>query len=300
MKSQIICETNLITSSLSTILCDCLTEDDDNLTCYSDTDATTIEVGFRDVCAGEVIELKGPSNSIVFDETAVIDRCTKATLSMIRKSAFAVSRFSASVSFQFEKPAKPGVVLNQKGATIGKLHGDGASLTFAKSSLVSHFRACLRITVEGEVKGVRDFGYTTGDIIYPLEISDSIEVEVRSLEEYWCAVVERETVPTTTEGELQIFPISHVKNWVDEDDESYSDSTIALVYTLGALYLLDFVLLSVFLLNLLRQATSQKTIPIVAWIGCFFFLSLSLSFCSPFPSSLPSSSSSLSLTNGKF
>ena len=166
----------MITSSLSTILCDCLTEDDDNTTCYSDTDATTIEVGFRDVCAGEVMELKGPSNSIVFDETAVIDRCTKATLSLIRRSAFAVSRSTASVSFQFDTPAKPGVVLNQKGATIGKLYGDGASLTFEQSLLVSHFRACLRITVEGDVKGVRDFGYTTGDIIYPLDISDSIEV----------------------------------------------------------------------------------------------------------------------------
>ena len=170
VKSQIICEANLLTSSLDTILCDCVADDEDN--CYEQS-TTSIEVGIRDVCAGEVSILKGPSNNILFHESSVKSRCTIVELGMLRKSAFAVSRDKASVSFQFDTPAQPGVVLNQKGATVGKLFGDGAVLLFEKPKLVRNFRACLRITVD-EAAEVKDFGYTIGSVIHPL----GLDIEV--------------------------------------------------------------------------------------------------------------------------
>ena len=172
VKSQIICEANLMTASLETILCDCVASEDDS-SCY-EASTSSIEVGIRDVCEGEESVLKGPSNNVLFDETAVKERCTEVKLGMLRKSAFAVSRETASVSFQFETPEKPGVVLNEKRATVGTLFGDGAVLTFEKPKIVRHFHACLRVTVDQKA-GVRDFGYTTGTTITPLGLTD-IEV----------------------------------------------------------------------------------------------------------------------------
>ena len=288
VKSQIICEANLMTSSLETILCDCVDNDEDD-SCY-EASTSAIEVGIRDVCEGEVSVLKGPSNNILFDETAVKERCTEVKLGMLRKSAFAVSRETASVSFQFEAPEKPGVVLNEKGATVGVLFGDGAVLTFEKPKIVRHFRACLRVTVDQKAK-VRDFGYTTGTTITPLGLN-AIEVcflfsfffsfispdlfpkvKEESLIEFWCATLNRHEIPTDSDGSIKIFPVSlSSSNWEDENDQDYSDSTIALVYTLGALYTFDFLLLSFFLLHLFFQVTQHnKAVPVVAWIGFFPF-----------------------------
>ena len=67
--------------------------------------------------------------------------------------------------------------------------------------------------------------------------------------EYWCKNVTREDVPSNDEA-VRLFPIYRYNNWKNRDEEYYSDSTVALVYTLAACYLLDMVLLILFILGL--------------------------------------------------
>ena len=99
----------------------------------------------------------------------------------------------------------------------------------------------------------------------------SPKVKEESFLEFWCATLDRHKIPTDSDGSIKIFPVSlSSSDWEDEDDQDYSDSTIALVYTLGALYIFDFLLLSFFLLYLFfRVAQHNKSIPVVAWIGSF-------------------------------
>ena len=98
------------------------------------------------------------------------------------------------------------------------------------------------------------------------------QVQEESFLEFWCADIKRDQVPTAKNDVIQIFPVSLISGWEDEDDQAYSDSTIALVYTLGALYACDLLLLVIFLLYLVFQVQkTQKSIPVVAWIGMFSF-----------------------------
>ena len=56
------------------------------------------------------------------------------------------------------------MVLNQNGATVGEVLGDGVVLSFSSPSIVNSFYVCLRVSVEGETYPVADFGYSTAEL----------------------------------------------------------------------------------------------------------------------------------------
>ena len=249
-------------------------------------------MGITSACSGENSTVKGPSNFITFDETAITELCVAVSLDLIYQNAYSVSRGSASVSFQFETPKKQGVVVNKKEATVGQLVGDGAQMKLSNSSKVTHFRACLRLLDFElyEKYPIRDFGYTLGEtgFILPLGVSENLTSEIINLFEFWCVTIDFQNISFAEEdGVVRLFPIWRLENYEDEDDEIYSHSTRALVYTLGACYCFDLLMLLFFLVILYRDLrASGKPVPIVAWLGvvlailCIF----RITFCFIWPS----------------
>ena len=59
-------------------------------------------------------------------------------------------------------------MINQKGATVGEVLGDGVVLSFSNDELVGVFEVCLRLSLDPvlDVDIVPDFGYTTSDLVF--------------------------------------------------------------------------------------------------------------------------------------
>ena len=136
--------------------------------------------------------------------------------------------------------------------------GDGSKLSFGYPERISHMEICLYINTDYNDDLVkyptRDFGFTTTDyeIIYPLNFAGELNVEYFSGNlEFWCVNVSRVDVPSE-DATLRIFPIIRMTNFENADKTSYSHSTISLVYTLAACYILDLFFLVLFVLSKLR------------------------------------------------
>jgi len=270
VKSQVICESTLISSSLTSILCDCFTENSTN-DCFVGSSDAPVKVSIAQLCADEKIVTKAPAGFMNFDESSIVTRCVDAELSLIRKSSYAFSLSESRVSFQFATPKKKGVVLNRKGATVGQLVGDGILTRFSNISLVQHFEMCLRLVEDDLEYDIRDFGYTiigTGEVI-PLSVNVTIQ-ELNFLQ-FWCADLTMSFLNESKaidNSSIAIFPITRMKDFEDEEDEEYSHQTVSLVYTLGACYCLDLFLLVVFLIVLFREIRETgREVPIVVWLG---------------------------------
>ena len=61
-------------------------------------------------------------------------------------------------------------MINQKGATVGEVLGDGLVLSFYSPSVIQSFFVCLRLTTSDFSYEIPDFGYTFGnlEVIHPL------------------------------------------------------------------------------------------------------------------------------------
>ena len=121
IQSQLSCESNIISSSLSSLVCDCLAPDSPkNASCYEEA-PIAISVGISGACKGEMSFIKGPSSYIRFEESSTLELCTTVTLDLIYKSWFDEPTSQPRVSFQFATETLPGAVRNTKGAEVGKV-----------------------------------------------------------------------------------------------------------------------------------------------------------------------------------
>ena len=243
-------------------------------------------VGVTVVCVNDIDSfVKGPSSFAFFDPNSVSERCSEVNLASIKQSWFASPEVDTAVSFQFEKPRPLGIVVNDDRATVGELVGDGTEITFSRPDFMEDFQLCLLVTVELSEDDaarypVRDFGYTTDeyDTIMPLGISniklgvnrEAVGIQLEA--EFWCATVNHRMIPSGDDV-IRVFPVYRAENFQEKNGDIYSDRAKALVYTLGALYLVDLVLLVIFLCVLGYELyTSKKDAPVVAWIAIIFVI----------------------------
>ena len=243
-------------------------------------------VGVTVVCINDLNSfVKGPSSFAFFDPNSVTARCSEANLATIKQSWFASPDVDTAVSFQFEKARPLGIVVNDHRATVGELVGDGTEISFSRPEFVEDFQLCLLVTTELSEDDiarypVRDFGYTTDeyDTIVPLGISNiklgvnREEIGIKLEAEFWCAVVNHRMIPRGDDV-IRVFPVYRSEKFREKSGDIYSDRAKALVYTLGALYLVDLVLLLVFIGVLGYELyTSKKDAPVVAWIAIIFII----------------------------
>jgi len=278
VKSETLCTSNLISSQLGTVVCDCVGDDAPrDTTCYfTDLSNIGVEVGIQDICAGVERVLKGPSTILRFYEWSVTRGCSLGQLSTLESSWFATSRSSAKVSFQFERKDQPdSLVVNRRGAVVGELVGDGAEVVFEDPEIVQVFEACLLLD-ELAVAEYEDF-YPILDVGFSTDSLDSIvpldfDVNIVQLQEsnFLCSTVQVSQIRDGTDV-VRLFPILRVVDWTDVETDYFDDTTEALIYTLAVLYIIDFFLLAIFLGILIREnLRTRKSMPIVAWIAVFF------------------------------
>jgi hypothetical protein len=241
--------------------------------CYNSS-SSGIWIGLSEACPLEVTILKGPFSYVTFSQESTVQQCTQIEFYLLKKSAFTVAKTSAFVSFQFDHKIAQGVVINENGATIGAIVGDGIEFIPEYPERIQSFYLCFLVSQnisELDMYPIKDFGYTTGSFsnIYPLEYNDRLLISPSlNSHEFWCANVTKTDFPTFNE-EFRFFPIVRVDDYEQKEHNLYSFQTRVLLYTLGAFYCLDLLLLLIFLIYLfisIRHA-KQKSVPIVAYLG---------------------------------
>ena len=275
VKSEVICENNYISSSLNTVVCDCLSNSGDS-DCYDDKQTSgNVEelMGITGACVDEESFVKSPSSRVSFALDSLATGCTIANLSIVSKAWFIIPPPRPSILFEFEDKPQRGIVLNHKGSTVGVLRGDGSVLSFASLSNVDSIHVCLLVsqnTTDYSSKyPVADFGYskTSTGTIYPLGL-ENIELSITFDSEFWCSRIVLDDTPTTGTV-IRLYPISRVDHYENKDDEYTSRKTRALMYTLGVCYCLCLVGLILYLVNLSRSTR-------LSWM--LAFISIMLTF----------------------
>lgn len=273
-KSQVVCANNYLSSSLTTLVCDCFDETDNGDNCFESSQRYTL-VGLALACKDETTILKGPPSITTFDTESILDRCTEVSLDVIQQSWFLFPPTDAGVSFQFAERRQPGVVLNGNGATVGTVMGDGSRLTFSNPERVGDFRTCLLIDGDNSNRKqypVRDFGSPTADFesITPLGVKNIKRENIES-SVYWCATIGRKYLIDDDGKSVSFFPIYVREDAETYDEDPYDHQTTSLVYTLGACYCLDLVLILIYLAVIGKNyAASNRAIPLVTWIAVIF------------------------------
>ena len=281
VKSEVICENEYISSSLTTVVCDCSSNSDgDDSQCYVETSeisARQVEqfVGVTGACVDELSFVKGPVSRVSFDLDSITTRCTLVNLSIVSEAWFVIPPPRPSISFEFEDKPQRGIVLNQKSSsTVGVLRGDGTVLSFSMLSNVRSFSVCLLVSGTNISKyPIPDFGYSKKPVgsIYPLGISNLNTTFVFG-SQFWCGTIDVDNIPTDG-NTIRLYPISRVENFEDKDEEYTSLQTRALMYTLGVCYCICLVLLVFYLINFSRRpgkTTMLAIISVLLSILCVF------------------------------
>ena len=160
---------------------------------------------------------------------------------------------------------------------MGQVLGGGAAIGISRIDFVQYTDLCIYIDVARDPVSypVLDLGYANEEltIITPLQLGNVTVKEVDG-EPVLCVRVSIDKLPKTdTVGEYSVtlFPIETIENPESYDPEYLKSSTAAMVYTLGALYILVFLLLAIFLFNMTREVIHRRTaIPVVAYIAFVF------------------------------
>ena len=256
-----------VSYSLDTLVCDCLSNENDSGSseeCYSQTRDEVVEelVGVTSACAGEISFVKGPGSRVSFDLNSITTGCTLVNLSIVSEAWFVVPPPRPEISFEFEEKPKSGIVMNHKSTTIGALRGDGSVLHFKSLQNVNSFSICLQVsenqTGVASKYPVPDFGYSDNPIgtIHPLGMSDLNTTFVFG-SQFWCGTI---LVAESSFGDgnsIRLYPISRIEKYEDEKEEYTSRQTRALMYTLGVCYCICFVLMTIFFFNFLWDFRSR-------------------------------------------
>ena len=274
VKSEVICENGYVKSPLNTLVCDCLSNsnlEETQSNCYQKT-ITQVEelVGISGACTQEESFVKGPSARVSFAVDSIRSRCTLVNLSIVSEAWFAVPPPRPSISFEFEKKPQRGIVLNQKGATVGVLRGDESVISFSVLDNVVSFYVCL--LVGGDETDfleypISDFGYSKEAIgtVYPLGLSN-LESTIVFSSLFWCSTIFVRDVPVSDGTLIRLFPIQRLEMYESEEEGYPSQKTTALMYTLGVCYCICFFLLSFYLINYFRQHTRAPMLGIISFL----------------------------------
>ena len=236
-------------------------------------------------CRGSNVTMRGPGSRFHLDENSLIipedstDICVSILLSVVERNWVTANTARTSVSFQFQEKEEITFVRNSAGQSVGRVIGNGASVAATNADVIGHVQLCLAIELERNASKYPqlDFGYSDDDLdlVTPLQLQN-VTTEVIQEVTLLCASFLFNELPTYQEEDLReiiLFPIETVSDPENYDPDYLDSTTEALVYTLAALYLIDFVLLGLFLYNMIIEVTSRRTaIPIVAYVACIFFV----------------------------
>ena len=247
-------------------------------------------MGYFGACAGSSTVTSGPGIQVIFDENALYRNatlpCFGIRLSVIDRSWVTATTSKASVSFQFQTKRDTTFVRNEHGVSVGRVLGNGASITIDVPETVKYMQLCVALEIERDARRypVVDFGTADQALttITPIEAQNVTITEILGIQ-FACAFLDYSSFHLTPRPSLFnssdfsswrnaiFFPIETVEDPDSFDPDYLDSSTEGLVYTLAALFLLDLVLLTLFLINMSREILKRGTaIPVVAYIAFIF------------------------------
>ena len=296
LRSEALCQFNLITSPLQTLACDCFSEkSDDQSECYLSAEAA-IPVAVGNPCAALSSTFSFGESVVEFDSNGIFVGCVYCVFSKIDQSIFDAPQVVPQVSFKLaasEHVTAAFAVVDSNGQPIGYVAGNGMRLSADTMSNVNGFKYCQPITrhVDGLGKYVYDFGYSDASLltVLPLHLNQSnINIEIVGNSSILCGALRQRDIPSDNQN-LIVFPILRLADDRDGDDQEYSTTSLALIYTLGALYASCLLFLVVFVAASFwwwKQNKFASHASLIFFTGLFFlFLSVfRVIYCFGYPS----------------
>ena len=218
--------------------------------------------------------------------------CIALNLSLVDRSWVTSSTSKAAVSFQFQDKKDSSFVRNENGHSVGRVLGSGAAITINYPDTVKSMELCIAVEEASNLNEFPVWDYGSSDsslsVVRPLGLENVTLTWLLDVP-FLCGQISYQSLPLLEVDEgisrkVILFPIETVRNPDSYDPQYLDSSTEALVYTLAALFLLNFLCLFLFLFNMTREVITRGiAIPVVAYIAfiltilcvfriCFMFI----------------------------
>jgi len=277
VQSETLCDLSVEVDTLDSVTCACSEDGTRDQSCFAQTGDSIEQLSaVLGGCPDLRLDVKSPGGFVSFfpNDGSLAGGCVFLNTSNVQRSWLSAVEKSLAITFQFEEKRTRGTVRNKHGATVGEIVGDGTFVTIRENNgeVLSLF-FCLRVSEPDSVYPRWDFGWSSTDyeVVYPLGV-DSVEETTVGESQFICARLALGDVPGGTFSGATLFAIRTTLDYADKEDEYVSRSTRALMYTLGSLYAVNLLLLSVFLFNVGREAIQRRgAIPAVGYIAILLF-----------------------------
>ena len=286
LKSVAVCQYDLITSPLASIVCDCY----GGSSCFQEQLTTSVAVG--QVCGTINATLRWGTSYLHLNETSVVGAlCASLLVSTISVNNYDIPAQPETVSFPLasrKRVPDRSVFRAGDGAIVGAILGDGVQLDLSSAGALQSATLCIHPTANASRSHPEYVAYDFGTSaslrpgrqpppVRPLGLAVWQEADV-SGNLLLCAALPAALLPSAQEQpSVRFFPIVTLSS---EDmaaaskSSAYSSSDAALIYTLGALYSVVLAVVFVhfaFLFVNWRMGLIQLP---MYWYSALFFLLL--------------------------
>ena len=281
-----LCRYNQEPDLLDKIICDCDDQSTESFSQCSKSDYSTDLVGTVFHCLDDLILTNGsafysPPVYLYFDVTAIRpeDVCSLVYLSLLPANDYyrnVVPKVPLSFAFRPALSTKE-VVLNQHNTVVGQLLSDGVRIAADQNVFPTNFTLCLSIKDYQPDDVYSTLGFATlrhGKVI-TLALDDVYlaSINISAQDTLFLCVDFNSQGPNVLGSDLEFFPVGLIPNWSSKSSE-FSSSTLALLYTLAALYVILFIPL--FILVLIKEWVGPLIW--IAMLGIFLITTIRFSY----------------------
>ena len=288
LRSQALCNFELISSPLSALVCDCFSSDQTNGGCYAQV-PVDVPLALGVACEETASHIRFGSSFLEFFKNSVQSGCVNIRVARIDQSVFEYVAPPPQVSFRLAAShlSRTSPVVNQRGGVVGSLIGNGIKIDADNPAVIGDSYLCLQLEQDySQMTGAGhsfDFGKSDSQLksIFPRHISPIFLQTLANITLICGNITQIEP------KNAYFFPIIRLIDDEAVSSSEYSQSDTALIYTLGALYSVCLVFMGMFCVAALWWFHSSKSgDPSMLIAGLFFVLLciFRIVYCFMFPS----------------
>ncbi|KAK5575455.1 hypothetical protein RB653_006588 [Dictyostelium firmibasis] len=224
-RSEVLCRMERVEGNLRSISCSC--SENGSPDCFS---SSSLLLGQSKPCANEVSSYNFTFGVVEFSKKSVQSGCTSVLVSQVSKQLYksTIPQTLSSNFVSYKKPDNYGI-LNDKGAIIGTILGDGITIN---TQGVSSLTICLQFngTKYSKSYNVYDFAISTSNSpLRPLSVQTFTK---NGGGELLC------TLLTNFTDDQSFFPIIRINSWENQEKQVFDKVATGLIYTLGCIFII--------------------------------------------------------------
>ena len=253
LQSDMLCQFSQEQNVLSTVSCNCLSDNED---CFEGSQTVPTSTG--QVCGFENRNVDGTYYHLHFTQESVeLSDCATIIVSAISSEWFKSDKITLASSFaRFKEPEKY-PAYNEHDIIVGALLNDGVDIAIS-GGLVFDFQLCFDISDsiydDNSKYSVYDFGIPNSD----RDKVQVLDIQVNKIDNTVCSNIKTTTTSKNTTTHYLYFPIIRQISFDNTKEILFNKSTEGMLYTLAVLFLICSILgVSLFLFSTIRSASGN-------------------------------------------